>query len=64
MRRTYLCILGMATKNYIKGFLEDIVLYLIHENHEMYGYEITKKVQEITNGTITVTEGALYPILL
>lgn len=53
----------MPGKNYIKGFLEDIVLYLVKENGEMYGYEITKKVQEITNGAITVTEGALYPIL-
>lgn len=53
----------MPGKNYIKGFLEDIVLNLINENGEMYGYEITKKVQDITNGAITVTEGALYPIL-
>ena len=50
-------------KKYIKGFLEDIVLHLIHENEEMYGYEITKKVQEITAGAVTVTEGALYPVL-
>jgi len=53
----------MASKKYIKGFLEDIVLFLICERGEMYGYEITKKVQEITTGTITITEGALYPIL-
>ena len=53
----------MKSKRYIKGFLEDIVLHLISENEEMYGYEMTKKVQEITNGVITVTEGALYPIL-
>ena len=53
----------MPSKKYIKGFLEDIVLYLINENGEMYGYEITKRVQEISNGAINVTEGALYPIL-
>lgn len=53
----------MKNKSYIKGFLEDIVLHLIAENNEMYGYEITKKVQEITQGVITITEGALYPIL-
>ncbi len=53
----------MTNKSYIKGFLEDIVLHLIAENHEMYGYEITKKVQEITNGVISITEGALYPVL-
>lgn len=53
----------MKNNRYIKGFLEDIVLSLINDNHEMYGYEITKKVQEITSGAIKVTEGALYPVL-
>lgn len=53
----------MAHKNYIKGILEDIVLHLINKNDEMYGYEITKQVQDLTNGAIKVTEGALYPIL-
>lgn len=53
----------MATKKYIKGFLEDIVLHLINEQGEMYGYELTKQVQQITNGAITVSEGALYPVL-
>lgn len=53
----------MRNKKYIKGFLEDVVLYLIDQNGEMYGYEITKRVKEITTGNIEVTEGALYPIL-
>lgn len=29
----------------------------------MYGYEITQKVKELTNGKIQLTEGALYPSL-
>ena len=29
----------------------------------MYGYEITKKVKEQTNGGLVLTEGALYPAL-
>ena len=29
----------------------------------MYGYEITRKVEEITNGKIVLTYGALYPVL-
>jgi DNA-binding PadR family transcriptional regulator len=53
----------MSQKKYIKGFLEDIVLHLINQNGEMYGYELTKQVQQISNGAITVTEGALYPVL-
>lgn len=53
----------MKNKKYIKGFLEDIVLQLVDEHGEMYGYQITKMVQEATNGSIKITEGALYPIL-
>jgi DNA-binding PadR family transcriptional regulator len=53
----------MGNKKYIKGFLEDIVLHLINEEGEMYGYEITQKVRELSQGAITITEGALYPIL-
>jgi len=29
----------------------------------MYGYEITQKVEELTEGKIKLTFGALYPIL-
>ena len=53
----------MGANKYIKGFLEDIVLQLIHENGKMYGYEISQKVKEITAGDLTFTEGALYPVL-
>ncbi len=29
----------------------------------MYGYQITREVEKITNGKLVVTEGALYPTL-
>jgi DNA-binding PadR family transcriptional regulator len=29
----------------------------------MYGYEITRKVEEMTEGKIKLTYGALYPVL-
>jgi len=29
----------------------------------MYGYEITQRVKELTEGEIKITEGALYPAL-
>lgn len=46
-----------------KGSVNTIVLKLLTENKRMYGYEITKKVMEMTNGQVTITEGALYPAL-
>ena len=47
----------------VKGSLTTIVLKLLSENKRMYGYEITKKVRELTNGEWQITEGALYPSL-
>jgi DNA-binding PadR family transcriptional regulator len=29
----------------------------------MYGYEITRKIEELSNGKIKLTYGALYPVL-
>ncbi|MGB0805878.1 MAG: PadR family transcriptional regulator [Salibacteraceae bacterium] len=53
----------MGSNKYIKGFLEDIVLQMIHDAGKMYGYQITQKVKDKTNGEISFTEGALYPVL-
>jgi DNA-binding PadR family transcriptional regulator len=47
----------------LKGSLKPIVMKLLNENDRMYGYEITQKVEEISKGKITLTYGALYPIL-
>jgi PadR family transcriptional regulator, regulatory protein PadR len=46
-----------------KGALNTILLKMLKENGKMYGYEITKKVREITSNEINLTEGALYPAL-
>jgi PadR family transcriptional regulator, regulatory protein PadR len=49
--------------NLYKGCLEPIVLKLLNEHDRMYGYEITSKVKELTKGELSITEGALYPLL-
>ena len=48
---------------FFKGTLTTVVLKLLTDNQRMYGYEITKKVKELTDGKIQLTEGALYPAL-
>src|ERR1700754_1024927 len=47
----------------IKGTLKTIILKLLADNKKMYGYEITQKVKDLTDGRILITEGALYPTL-
>jgi PadR family transcriptional regulator, regulatory protein PadR len=51
------------TNNLIKGVLQPLILHLLKENGRMYGYEITQKVKQITDGKIVLTEGSLYPAL-
>jgi PadR family transcriptional regulator, regulatory protein PadR len=53
----------MISTELLKGSLRSIILKLLAENGRMYGYDITRKVEEITEGKIKLTYGALYPIL-
>ncbi len=53
----------MISTDLIKGSLKTIVLNVLKENGRMYGYEITRKVEELTGGQIKLTYGALYPVL-
>jgi len=53
----------MIQSDLIKGSLKTIVLKLLEENGRMYGYEITRRVEELTAGKIKLTYGALYPVL-
>ena len=57
----YICL--MYSKELLKGTLKTIILKLLSESDSMYGYQITQKVKEITEGKIVLTEGALYPAL-
>ncbi|MCK5135174.1 MAG: PadR family transcriptional regulator [Bacteroidales bacterium] len=53
----------MIANDLLKGTLRTIVLKLLADNGRMYGYEITKKVEELSTGKIKLTFGALYPVL-
>lgn len=53
----------MSTNPLLKGSLQTIILKLLEDNTEMYGYEITQKVKEMSDGDVLLTEGALYPAL-
>ncbi len=53
----------MYSKELLKGTLKTIVLKLLRDNDELYGYEITQKVKDLTDGKVQLTEGALYPTL-
>ena len=53
----------MYPKELIKGSLQTIILKLLSEQEKMYGYQITQAIRQQTEGKISVTEAAIYPIL-
>lgn len=53
----------MNSKELIKGTLRVIVLKLLAERRQMYGYEITQVVKDLTRDELQLTFGALYPTL-
>lgn len=46
-----------------KGTLQNIILKLLSKEVKMYGYQITQRAKELTQGELEMTEGALYPLL-
>jgi DNA-binding PadR family transcriptional regulator len=53
----------MYSKELIRGTITPIILKLLYPDKKMYGYEICQKVKELTNDTLTLREGTLYPAL-
>lgn len=61
MYNVYIGELGMD-KNYIGGSSNLLVLSLIHKR-DMYGYEIIKELEILSEQVFQFKEGTLYPIL-
>ena len=53
----------MISNQLYSGSLKTIVLKLLKEEGPMHGYALTQKIEQLTNGKIKLTYGALYPIL-
>lgn len=54
----------MKKKNALyKGTLQNIILKLLAKEVKMYGYQLTQRAKELTEGELEMTEGALYPLL-
>lgn len=53
----------MSKHPLLRGNLETIILALLEDKTEMYGYEIVQEVNKVANGTLDIKEGALYPML-
>jgi len=53
----------MYSKELLKGTISAIILKMLDESERMYGYEMSMKVREMTDGKIQLKDGSLYPAL-
>ncbi len=53
----------MYSKELLKGTISAIILKLLSDQERMYGYEISMKVKELSEGKILLKDGSLYPAL-
>lgn len=53
----------MYSKELLKGTLSAIILKLLSEQVRMYGYEMSLRVKELSEGKILLKDGSLYPAL-
>jgi PadR family transcriptional regulator, regulatory protein PadR len=53
----------MYSKELLKGTLSAIILKLLSEQERMYGYEMSMRVKELSDGKILLKDGSLYPAL-
>lgn len=53
----------MHSSELLKGTLQTLLLKVLKDHGKMYGYEITQRVKELSDGRLALTEGALYPAL-
>ncbi len=53
----------MISRELIKGTLKYLVMNLLRKEPRMYGYEITRVLEEKSLGRIRLTFAALYPAL-
>ena len=52
-----------AREGFKRGTVEMIILSLLDENDEKYGYQLAQMIQEISNDILVIPEGSMYPTL-
>lgn len=50
-------------KELMKGLSETIVLKILADQGEVYGYQLTRAIREDSHGSFDFAEGTIYPLL-
>ncbi len=54
--------MARSRNNFKMGTVEMLILYLLNQK-DLYGYELTTLLKELSEGDYSLAEGSLYPIL-
>lgn len=54
--------MARGRSNFKMGTVEMIILFLLSKK-DMYGYELTQTISELSEGDFVVAESSLYPVL-
>lgn len=54
--------MARGRSNFKMGTVEMIVLFLLNKQN-LYGYQLTTLIKELSDGNVVVTESTLYPTL-
>ena len=49
--------------NFKKGALEMLLLHILNEKADCYGYQLSQLIQTLSDGYLVVPEGSMYPAL-
>lgn len=52
----------MGRREFLKGTIEMVILGML-KKEDMYGYQITQTLKELSPDMLAIKEGTLYPIL-
>lgn len=54
----------MTSKNsFQKGYIELLVLQILHAKGDCYGYELSQTIKQLSNNYLSFPEGSIYPAL-
>lgn len=52
-----------AQNNFKKGAVEMLLLHILKEKGDCYGYQLSQLIKTTSDGYLTVPEGSMYPAL-
>ncbi len=50
----------MSNRNYFINGITELLILSILQMHDSYGYEITKSIEDLSNGSLVISQNTIY----